>query len=49
MIEQVFKNKNKKNAEKYKYISTLFFDIYYFKQKNLFKNYILDPEIKSLK
>lgn len=49
MVGQVFKNSNKKGAEKYKYFSAPFIDIYYPKQKNLIKNYMLEPHKKLIK
>lgn len=45
MIEQVFKKPNKKGAEKYKYFSAPYLDMYFPKRKNVIKNYIL--ELKS--
>lgn len=44
MIEHIFKNINKKDAERYKYISASFIDVYYAKQKNIIKNYVLAPD-----
>lgn len=46
MTEQIFKKTNKQGAEKYKYFSAPFVDIYYPKKKNLIKNYLFIPDKK---
>lgn len=49
MVEHIFKkSSNKYGAEKYKYFSTPFLDIYYPKQKILIKNYVLEPDKKLI-
>jgi len=49
MIEQVFKKPNRKGAEKYKYLSMPFFDLYFPKKKNVIKNYIQLPDIEDIR
>lgn len=50
MMEKIFRKPDKKCAEKYlKYFSAPFLEIYYLKQNNILKNYVLDPDIKLIK
>lgn len=48
MKGKIFRNENKKGAEKYLYFSAPFLDFYFPSKKVLIKNYILEPDIKTI-
>lgn len=48
-MAKIFKKPNRKGAEKYKYFSAPFLDIYFPRKKNIIKNYLLEPDIKTIK
>lgn len=48
MKEKVFKKDHKNYVEKSKYFSTVFWDIYYPKKKNLIKNYLITPDSRVI-
>ncbi len=49
MKEKVIRNVPRKGNERYKYFSVPFLDIYYQNQKILIKNYIIDPDLKTIR
>ena len=48
MINHFFKNLRKRSADKNKYFSAPFLELYLPKRKNLIKNYVLDPDTKLI-
>jgi hypothetical protein len=49
MSEKIFRVLNNNGAEKYKYFSAPFADIYLTNHKNIIKNYVLNPGSKLIK
>lgn len=49
MREKIFRNKDKSISEKYKYCSAIYHEIYFSKQDNLIKNYVMEPFAKLVK